>query len=75
VPIELESGKNVRKDAMKGNKVVIIKPDTPSGRKGAAKREELMRGEGFDPSVELYDPSDPRYLPGSPTYIGPKNKG
>jgi RHS repeat-associated protein len=69
--IDLPSGQRVRKDARSGSEVVIIKPDTPSGRAAAARRAELMRQHGYDPTVVLYDPTDPAYQPGSPTYIGP----
>ena len=54
-----------------GDETVIIKPDTPSGRRAATKREELMQSEGYDTTQVLYDPKDPRYKPGSPAYIGP----
>ena len=54
--------------------VRIIKPDTPSGRRAAEARAQLMRDNGFTPVIDYYDPKDPRFLPGSPTYIGPKPK-
>lgn len=57
--------KVVRKDAVKPDgTVVIIKPDTPSGRSSAAKRKQLMENNGYQ--------TDSRWLPGSPTYIGPQ---
>jgi RHS repeat-associated protein len=75
VPMYLPKAKrNVRKDAVKGDEVVIIKPDTPSGQASAQKREKLMKDEGHDTRVILYDPTDPAYQPGSPTFIGPKPK-
>jgi hypothetical protein len=52
---------------------VIIKPDTPSGHKSAAKREKLMKDNNHKTETIYYDPKDPKYQPGSPTYIGPKN--
>jgi RHS repeat-associated protein len=72
VTVKLKGGQTVRKDAMKGNEAVIIKPDTPTGRAAAATRADLMRDNNYDPRVILYDPADPRFQPGSPTYIGPK---
>lgn len=73
VTIRLSDGTVVRKDAVLPGTpvVVVIKPDTPSGRRSGKKRAELMSDEGFEPVVILYDPKDPRYQPGSPTYIGP----
>jgi hypothetical protein len=71
----LPSGKTVRKDGIAiddPKKVLIIKPDTTSGRAAAAKRDKLMTGSGYTTDVRLYDPTDPRYQPGSPTYVGPK---
>ena len=38
----LEAGLTVRKDALKGSEAVIIKPDTPSGRRAGKKRFSLM---------------------------------
>jgi len=76
--IRLPDGKVVRKDGVgivDSNRVRIIKPDTPSGRRAAQKRADLMKKHGYDPQVELYDPLDPRFQPGSPTYIGPRNSG
>ena len=75
--ILLPSGKVVRKDGVgvaAPNRVRIIKPDTPSGRRSAQKRSDLMREHGYDPTVDLYYPTDPRFQPGSPTYIGPQKK-
>ena len=64
---------NVRKDAvMQDGTVVIIKPDTPSGHKAAAKRDKIMKDSGYETQIIFYDPTDPRWLPDSPTYIGPK---
>ncbi len=81
VPIATQAGM-VRKDAAESaladqppeamGMVVIIKPDTASGRRAAAKREALMQDEGYDTATILYDPDDPRYQPGSATYIGPQ---
>ncbi len=51
---------------------VIIKPNTPSGQKSAAKREKLMNEDGHKTEKIFYDPKDPKYQPGSSTYIGPK---
>jgi len=74
VPMELKDGTKVRKDAVRPDgTAVIIKPDTPSGRKSAAKREKLMEKNDIKTEKILYDPKDPKYQPGSPTYIGPKN--
>jgi len=63
----------VRKDAVvpNTNRVVIIKPETKSGARAAAKRARLMEENGYDPERVFYDPFDPAYQPGSPTYIGP----
>jgi uncharacterized protein RhaS with RHS repeats len=70
VNVKLDNGKTVRKDAVRpdGTKV-IIKPDTPSGRKSAARREKLMKKNGHKTETIKYDPKDPKYQPGSPTYI------
>ena len=65
--------KIIRKDAVKPDgTVVIIKPDTPSGHKAAAKRDKMMKDSGYETQIIFYDPTDPRWLPDSPTYIGPK---
>jgi RHS repeat-associated protein len=78
VSITLDNGQDVRKDALnEGQKiVVIVKPDTPSGRKAAQKRADLIerqgKKKGYVPVIDLYDPADPAFRPGSPTYIGPK---
>ena len=65
---------DVRKDAvMPDGTVVIIKSDTPSGHKAAAKRDKLMRDNAYKTRVIFYDPTDSRWLPDSPTYIGPKH--
>jgi YD repeat-containing protein len=73
VPMELKDGTKVRKDAVKPDgTAVIIKPDTPTGRKSAAKREKLMEKNEKKTETILYDPKDPKYKPDSPTYIGPK---
>jgi len=73
VNVKLENGKTVRKDAvMPDGKKVIIKPNTPSGQRSAAKREKLMKENGHKTETILYDPKDPKYQPGSSTYIGPK---
>jgi hypothetical protein len=74
VTINLPGGGFIRKDAVKGSEAVIIKPDTPTGRRAAEERAGLVKDLGRDPRVILYDPTDPRFLPGSPTYIGPKVK-
>jgi RHS repeat-associated protein len=71
VPLTLKGGKQVRKDAMKGKEVIIIKPDTPSGRLAAQKRADLMKKNGYKPKPVFYDPANPAYLPGSRSYIGP----
>ena len=68
----LKDGQVVRKDAVKPDgTVVIIKPDTESGRASADKRVDLMEENGKKTETILYDPTDPKYKPGSPTYIGP----
>jgi hypothetical protein len=72
VTMTLSNGQVVRKDAVKGDEVVIIKPDTESGRRSADKRVELMEADDKKTQVILYDPKDPKYQPGSSTYIGPK---
>ena len=74
VPITLKSGKEVRKDGKKGSIVVIIKPNTKSGRRAAKKRAELMRSNDYKPFIWYYDPKDSKYLPTSDSYIGPKKK-
>ncbi len=74
-PITLPDGSLVRKDGVgisDPNKVLIIKPDTPTGAASAQRRSDLMKSHGYDTEVQLYDPADPRWQPGSPTYIGPK---
>lgn len=71
VPLTLKGGKKVRKDAMKGKTAVIIKPDTPSGRRAGRKRAALMKKNGYKPKEVYYDPTNPAYKPGSSTYIGP----
>ncbi|HEX7829389.1 MAG TPA: RHS repeat-associated core domain-containing protein [Thermoanaerobaculia bacterium] len=73
VPIILEDGTLVRKDAIKGNLAVIIKPDTPTGRLAAEARAKLMRANNWSTEIIYYNPADPAYQPGSPTYIGPRN--
>ena len=67
---------SIRKDAvMPDGKLIIIKPDTPSGHKSAKKREQLLKKSGYDNiGTIFYDPKDPKYLPGSSTYIGPKSR-
>lgn len=75
--IRLLNGKVVRKDGVSRTNpklVRIIKPDTPSGRRSAKKRVELMRKNGYETHVDLYNPLDPRFQPGSPSYIGPRMK-
>lgn len=75
VPMTLNNGQNVRKDAVKDNEAVIIKPDTESGRASADKREKLMKEQSnLEPRTILYDPKDPKFQPGSSTFIGPKPK-
>jgi RHS repeat-associated protein len=74
VPLELEGGQKVRKDAKKENEVVIIKPDTESGQKSARAREKLMKENNYDVKLIFYDPKDPAYKSGSPSYIGPSSK-
>jgi RHS repeat-associated protein len=72
--IQLKDGTVVRKDAILSDGTpVIIKPNTPSGKRSADKREDLLiKNGGKKPEVRLYNPKDPKYQPGSPTYIGPK---
>jgi hypothetical protein len=73
--ITLKDGKTVRKDAVKSDgTTVIIKPNTTSGQKSAAKREKLMQDNGHKTEKVFYDPKDPKYQPSSLTYIGPKMK-
>ena len=73
VNVQLKDGSTVRKDAvMPDGTKVIIKPNTPSGKKSAEKREKLMNENGHKTEKIFYDPKDPKYQPGSPTYIGPK---
>jgi hypothetical protein len=43
VPVTLKNGQQVRKDAIKDNEAVIIKPDTATGRKAAEAREKLLK--------------------------------
>ncbi|WP_158238002.1 RHS repeat domain-containing protein [Emticicia sp. TH156] len=75
VPMKLKDGTNVRKDAVKPDGTAfIIKPNTKSGQKSAAKREKLMRDNGHKTEKAFYDPKDPKYQPSSPTYIGPKKQ-
>jgi len=75
VPVYLpKSNQTVRKDAMKGKIVVIIKPNTTSGKRDGAKRAALMKSEGYKPYVWLYNPKNPKYLPTSSSYIGPNSK-
>jgi hypothetical protein len=74
VTIELIPGVIVRKDALKltnqGAKVLIIKPDTISGRISAARRKALMEAAGYKTKIELYNPSNPDFQPSSKKYIG-----
>jgi len=72
--LSLRGGKKVRKDAIKGDEAVIIKPDTPSGHAAAKKRAQLMEDNGYRATIEYYDPTDPRFQPGSPTYRGPAKR-
>lgn len=73
VTMTLKDGTTVRKDAVtQDGTAVIIKPDTPSGKKSAAKREKLMQKNEHKTKTIYYDPKDPKYQPGSSTYIGPK---
>ena len=73
--IRLEGSQVVRKDGfmIRNNEVVIVKPNTPSGKKSALKRQKLMEKNGYKTKIIYYNPNDPKYLPGSPTYIGPRN--
>ena len=74
VTMTLKDGTKVRKDAVKPDGTsVIIKPDTKSGQKSAAKREKLMEKNGHKTETIKYDPKDPKYQPGSSSYIGPKS--
>ena len=79
VPLQLSSGETVRKDGFKeitpkSTIVVIIKPNTRTGRRQAKKREALMKLNNYKTFIWYYDPKDPKYQPGSITYIGVKNK-
>jgi len=75
VTLELAPGVIVRKDALrltnKGAEVLIIKPDTPTGKILADRRAQLVKDAGYSPKVELYDPLNPDFRPGSAKYIGP----
>jgi hypothetical protein len=66
----------VRKDAIKltnqGATVLIIKPDTVSGRMSAGRRERLMQAAGYKTEIELYNPSNPDFRPSSKKYLGPQ---
>jgi len=76
VKVDLNNGATVRKDGVKADGTfAIIKPDTPSGIKSAAKRESLMNDNGYKTETIFYNPNDTNYLPSSSTFIGPKNKG
>ncbi|SCW65905.1 DUF6443 domain-containing protein [Mucilaginibacter sp. NFR10] len=71
--IALQDGTVVRKDAiMPDGTAIIIKPDTPTGRQSAKRRENLLNKNGVKNQSIFYDPTNPAYKPGSPTYIGPK---
>jgi len=72
VTMTLKGGVQVRKDAADQLEVLIIKPNTPSGRQAGTKRAKLMEANDMDVAVFYYDPTNPAYQPGSPTYIGPK---
>jgi hypothetical protein len=78
VTLELAPGTYVRKDALRnrasGVEVLIIKPDTPTGRASAEKRASLVERYGYRAKVELYDPLDRAYRPESSTYIGPSSR-
>jgi hypothetical protein len=78
VTLELKRGVVVRKDALKltkqGATVLIIKPDTDSGRISGARRKDLMEAAGYKTKSEFYDPSNPDYKPGSKKYLGSKKK-
>ena len=51
--------KYVRKDAvLPDGTLVIIKPDTPSGHASAARRDRLMRDNGYQTQIIYYDPKD-----------------
>ena len=74
VPLQLSSGETVRKDGFKeitpkSTIVVIIKPNTRTGRREAKKREALMKLNNYKTFIWYYDPKDPKYQPGSSTYI------
>jgi len=72
VPMTLKNGTNVRKDAvMPDGTAVIIKPNTPSGKKSVDKREKKMNDNGVPTQTIFYDPKNPAYQPGSSSYIGP----
>ena len=74
VTMILADGTVVRKDAVRGEIAVIIKPDTVTGRAAAASRAALMKANGWQTEVILYNPGDLAYQPGSPTFIGPKSQ-
>ena len=75
VPMKLNDGNKVRKDAVKPDgTAVIIKPNNTSGQKSAKTRENLMQKNGHKTETILYDPKNPAYQKGSPTYKGPKKK-
>lgn len=74
--MKLDDGTNVRKDGIDADgTLVIIKPDTESGRASAKKRQELLdRNNQTKHRTILYDPANPDYKKGSDKYIGPKKK-
>ncbi|MEN5056465.1 hypothetical protein [Sphingobacterium kitahiroshimense] len=74
--MRLDDGTNVRKDGVDADgTLVIIKPDTKSGRDSAKKREELLdKNNKTKHRTILYDPANPDYKEGSDKYIGPKKK-
>ena len=75
VTMRLNDGTRVRKDFVKSDGTcVIIKPDTPSGRKSAQRRTRLMESNSKKTEALFYNPNDKKYLECSPTYIGPHNK-
>lgn len=71
-----EDGKKIRKDAkLPDGTLVIIKPDTESGKRSATTREKLLQKYNFfDIEKIFYDPKGPKYLPNSPSYIGSKTR-
>jgi len=48
----------VRVDAMKGNKIIEIKPNTPSGIKAGKARKAFLEKHGYEVEIRYYDPAE-----------------